>query len=77
MEFIAMPFFLSFLLLSQVQSTTDKAPELGASLEMSHDEVREFDGVIEAYRGIHLGAPVDGILQTVNVERGDLVKKGA
>ena len=75
MEFVAMPFFLSFLLLSQVQST-DKAPEFDAPQEMSPSDVREFDGVIEAYREIQLGAPVDGILETVNVERGDVVKKG-
>ena len=75
MEFIALPFFLSYLLLSQVQSI-DTAPEFDAPQEISLGEVREFDGVIEAYREIQLGAPVDGILETVNVERGDVVKKG-
>ena len=71
MEFATMPFVLIFLLLSQVQSP-GKAPELDAEDE----SILEFDGVIEAYRAIQLGAPVDGILRTVEVERGDLIKKG-
>ena len=64
--------FLILILLSQVQSP-EKAPALDAPPEKSQ---REFDGVIEAYREIQLGAPVDGILLTVNVERGDFIKKG-
>ena len=67
--------FLILLLLSQVQSP-EKTPESEPVQEKSLDKVREFDGVIEAYRAIQLGAPVDGILETVNVERGDLVEKG-
>jgi len=37
----------------------------------------EFDGVIEPYRIINLGGSgVPGILETVNVDRGDFVRKG-
>jgi RND family efflux transporter MFP subunit len=36
----------------------------------------EFDGVIEPFRVVKVGSSVYGILETVNVDRGDFVKKG-
>ena len=36
----------------------------------------EFDGVIEPYMAVKVGSGVYGILETVDVERGDFVKKG-
>jgi len=36
----------------------------------------EFDGLIEAYRVVQLSPPVDGLLETVTVDRGDFVRKG-
>ena len=36
----------------------------------------EFDGVIEPYVLVKVGSGVAGIIETVDVERGDLVKKG-
>lgn len=39
-------------------------------------ETFEFDGLIEPYRITKVGSPVAGVLATVDVERGDIVKKG-
>ncbi len=36
----------------------------------------ELDGVIEPYMVVNVGSGVTGILQTVNVERGNFVRKG-
>lgn len=36
----------------------------------------EFDGVIEPFRVVKVGSSVYGILETVEVDRGDFVKKG-
>jgi RND family efflux transporter MFP subunit len=36
----------------------------------------EFDGVIEPYMIVKVGSSVYGILETVNVDRGDFVRKG-
>ena len=36
----------------------------------------EYDGVIEPYMVLKVGSGVYGILETVNVDRGDFVKKG-
>ena len=36
----------------------------------------EFDGVIEPYMTVKVGSGVYGILETVDVDRGDFVKKG-
>ena len=36
----------------------------------------EYDGLIEPSRVVDLSAPVDGILETVSVERGDMVRSG-
>lgn len=36
----------------------------------------EFDGVIEPYRIIKIGSGVPGIIETVHVDRGDIVKRG-
>ena len=36
----------------------------------------ELDGVIEPYMVVNVGSGVIGILETVNVDRGDFVKKG-
>ena len=36
----------------------------------------EFDGLIEPYMVIKVGSGVTGILETVNVDRGEMVKKG-
>lgn len=36
----------------------------------------EFDGVIEPYMIVNVGSGVAGILQTVNVDRGNFVRKG-
>ena len=36
----------------------------------------EYDGVIEPFRVVKVGSGVYGILETVNVDRGDSVKKG-
>ncbi len=36
----------------------------------------EFDGLIKASRTINLSAPVDGLLESVRIERGDTVSKG-
>lgn len=65
--------YFVFLLLAQL--STDESALLSRSPEPPPHKVREFDGLIEPNREIQLGAPVDGILQSVNVERGDSVKK--
>lgn len=39
-------------------------------------EAAEFDGVIEPYRIVKVGSGVPGIIETVNVDRGDFVQKG-
>lgn len=39
-------------------------------------ETLEFDGLIEPYRVAKVGSPVAGVLASVDVERGDIVKKG-
>lgn len=39
-------------------------------------EAAEFDGVIEPYMTVKVGSGVYGILETVDVDRGDFVKKG-
>ena len=39
-------------------------------------EAAEFDGVIEPYMVVKVGSGVYGILETVDVDRGDFVKKG-
>jgi RND family efflux transporter MFP subunit len=36
----------------------------------------EFNGLIEPHRVIKVGSPTEGILATVDVDRGDLVQKG-
>jgi RND family efflux transporter MFP subunit len=36
----------------------------------------EFDGLIEPKQVIELGSPVPGILESVNVDRGDTIKEG-
>lgn len=36
----------------------------------------EFDGLIRAHRVVHLGAAIDGLLEQVHVERGDVVREG-
>jgi RND family efflux transporter MFP subunit len=36
----------------------------------------EFDGVIEPHRIVKVGGAVAGVLETVNVDRGDFVKEG-
>ena len=35
----------------------------------------EFEGLIEPHRVVKVGSPVPGILETVDVDRGDFVKK--
>jgi RND family efflux transporter MFP subunit len=39
-------------------------------------EAAEFDGVIEPYMVVKVGSGVYGVLETVDVDRGDFVKKG-
>jgi RND family efflux transporter MFP subunit len=39
-------------------------------------QAAEYDGVIEPFRVVKVGSSVYGILETVNVDRGDFVKKG-
>ncbi|MCK5913786.1 MAG: efflux RND transporter periplasmic adaptor subunit, partial [Desulfuromusa sp.] len=39
-------------------------------------ETVEYDGLIEPYRTVELGAPSEGIVAKVNVDRGSLIKKG-
>jgi len=39
-------------------------------------EVVEFDGLIEPYEVVDIGAPADGIVAKVTVDRSSLVKKG-
>ena len=39
-------------------------------------EPEEFDGLIEPKQVVELGSPVPGILESVNVERGDMIKEG-
>ena len=36
----------------------------------------EFDGLIEPYRVVKVGSAVAGVLETVNVDRGDFVREG-
>ncbi len=36
----------------------------------------EFDGIIEPHRIVKVGSGVPGIIETVDVDRGDFVKKG-
>ena len=57
-------FIVSFILLLILVSRT---MNVGAA---------EFDGVIEPYMAVKVGSGVYGILETVDVERGDFVKKG-
>ena len=39
-------------------------------------EAAEFDGLIEPHRVVKIGSAVAGVLETVNVDRGDFVKEG-
>ena len=39
-------------------------------------EAAEFDGVIEPHKVVKVGSAVAGVLETVNVDRGDFVKEG-
>lgn len=39
-------------------------------------EPLEFDGLIEPKQVVELGSPVPGILETVNADRGDMIKEG-
>ncbi len=39
-------------------------------------EAAEYDGVIEPYMTVKVGSGVPGIIETVNVDRGDFVNKG-
>ena len=57
---LATPLFLILLALAQVS-----AP----------DATLEFDGLIEADQVIQLGARADGLLESVTVDRGDIVRK--
>lgn len=41
-----------------------------------HGHAAEFRGLIEPHRVIKVGSPTEGILATVDVDRGDLVQKG-
>lgn len=43
--------------------------------ESTASEPMEFEGLIEAFRVIRLGAAVDGLLESVQVDRGDIVAK--
>lgn len=36
----------------------------------------EFDGLIEPKQVVELGSPVPGVLENVNVDRGDMIKEG-
>lgn len=45
-------------------------------LSFQSAQAAEFDGVIEPFRVVKVGSSVYGILETVNVDRGDFVKKG-
>jgi RND family efflux transporter MFP subunit len=55
---------ISFVLLRLMLSTPSAA------------EAAEFDGVIEPYMVVKVGSGVYGVLETVDVDRGDFVKKG-
>lgn len=48
----------------------------GIAGESPNDGPGTFDGLIEPYQVVKVGSPVVGVLDTVPVERGDLVKKG-
>ena len=50
-------------------------PAFVVSVSTGADAV-EFDGVIEPYEVVEVGSAVTGILETVDVDRGDFVKKG-
>jgi RND family efflux transporter MFP subunit len=42
----------------------------------AHAEPVEFDGLIEPKQVVELGSPVPGVLESVNADRGDMVKEG-
>ncbi len=48
----------------------------GWVLPTSRAHGAELDGLIEPYRIVNVASPLDGVLERVAVERGDLVKKG-
>lgn len=48
----------------------------GAAFASAGSSVPEFDGLIEPYRVAEVGSEVPGVLDSVKVERGDMVKAG-
>ncbi|HSB82459.1 MAG TPA: efflux RND transporter periplasmic adaptor subunit [Candidatus Methylomirabilis sp.] len=48
----------------------------GWMLPISRARSVELDGLIEPYRIVNVASPLDGVLEQVAVERGDVVKKG-
>jgi len=65
MHFVTLSVALIFALETQ-QTASERLAEIPAG----------FDGVIEPYRVVQLSSPVDGLLETVKVDRGDIVGKG-
>ncbi len=49
---------------------------LAGRLPVSQAQGAELDCLIEPYRIVNIASPVDGVLERVAVERGDLVKEG-
>ncbi len=66
---------MRIMLLSLVAVLVFTARDIAEDLPV--DSSPEFDGVTEAYRIVSLSAAVDGVLETVTVDRGDAVRKGA
>lgn len=40
------------------------------------DEIAEFEGLIEPYKLVNIGTPVEGVVEQIHVERSALVQKG-
>ena len=49
---------------------------IGAEQDTGNNEVPGFEGLIEASELVNVGTPVQGVVDTVNVERSAFVKKG-
>lgn len=56
---------------SLAQDQKSSTPSKSTSLE-----IKEYEGIIEPSRIIQLSSPVDGLIESVTVDRGDKVKKG-
>ncbi len=49
---------------------------IGSDSVRSREATEVLEGLIEPYMVVNVGSPVPGILETIKVDRGDMVKKG-